>query len=459
MHRRSFLTLTLLTLGLKGTSSLASEEGKPLNVTQHLLDLISSGQSVNIPAGNYVIDAASIKLQSNSKVVFSKDAVFKVNKTGNDEVCIFLIDGKSDIEVSGGVFYYDDDTVDVINIVNHSTDISINEITCQGCRLVVSDVMKSYDLISDGDLNSHINIIGCKGSSSKINTRRAFIELHYTKESACESCIIDGYYHGMMFWGGDSNPHKNGAVGNARKAFQLRFKNNNIKNVQLGGIWGSMGDSVSIDSNYLENGRDVGIDFEGCNNSFAINNEVKDFRHGGLATFFLCNNIRFENNVSTSTKKENIVAAIFNSTLKQDNKNISFINNNFIGDGVLSSFTQNGSVSELLIKNNKFTNTLITLVSSNNGRIEISGNNLGFTILPREGDFIVNVSNSLTIENALILQGNNIISEKKWFSGRPVFHIKTLEMRNSGVKPLVKDNLIEDKLQPNSAVILKLIQK
>ncbi|PKE32806.1 hypothetical protein CWS43_02610 [Rahnella sp. AA] len=459
MHRRSFLTLTLLTLGLKGRLSLASEEGKPLNITQHLLDLISSGQSVNIPAGNYVIDAASIQLQSNSRVAFSKDAVFKVNKTGSGEVCIFLIDGKSDIEVSGGVFYYDDDTVDVIKIVNHSADISINEIICQGCRLVVSDVMKSYDLISDGDLNSRINITGCKGSSSIINTRRAFIELHYTKESACEHCIIDGYYHGMMFWGGDSNPQQNGAVGNARKAFQLRFKNNNIKNVQLGGIWGSMGDSVSIESNYLDNGRDVGIDFEGCNNSFAINNEVKDFRHGGLATFFLCNNIRFENNVSISTKKENIVAAIFNSTLKQENKNISFINNNFIGDGVLSSFTQNGSVSELLIKNNKFTNVLITLISPNNGRIEISGNNLGFTILPREGDFIVNVSNSLTTESMLILQENNIHSDKKWFSGEPVFHIKTLEMRNTGVRPLVKDNLIEEKLLPNPAVILKLIQK
>lgn len=459
MNRRNLIILTVLTLGLKGRLALATKSPEPLNITQYILEQISAGKPVNIPAGNYLIDAVSIKINSGSKLNFSKEAVFKVNASDRSSRCIFLIDGKQDIEITGGVFNAEDDMTEVISILNGAHSISVSEVKCNGCRLLTSDVMKSYDLINDSELNYNININECYGASTKIVTRKAFIELHYIKVCNCFDCNIDGYYHGIMFWGGDANPKRDGVLENLRKVSHLNFKGNTVKNVQLGGIWGSMGEYITIDSNYLEQGRDVGIDFEGCNNSLAINNIIKNFRHGGLATFFLCSDIKFENNTSISTKKENIVAAIFNSTLKQDNRNIQFINNKFIGDGVITVFAQNGTVSELLIQGNIFTNTSIKLTSPNNGAIKISKNNFSFNIMPQKDMPVVNVSNVLNASSYLIIQDNHINSEQKWFTDIPVFHIKTLESRNSELVPIVEGNLVEKVSSPKSAIVSKITQK
>lgn len=459
MNRRNLIILTFLIFGLKGKLAFASNVLEYLNITQNIKDLISAGKDINIPAGNYIIDALSIELNSNSKLSFSKDAIFKVNTRGENSGCIFLIDGKDNIEISGGHFIADNDITEVISIRNGAHSISVNEVFCNGCRLLASDVMKTYDFISFADLNYKINIKCCNGTSSIIKTRKAFIELHYITDSNCLGSTIDGYYHGIMFWGGDANPKKNGSVQNLRKTTHLNFIGNTVKNVQLGGIWGSMGEFITVDSNYLEQGRDVGIDFEGCNNSLAINNTIKNFRHGGVATFFLCKNIRFESNISISTKKENIVAAIFNSTLKQENRNITFIKNKFIGDGVTSLFSQNGTVSELLIQNNVFINTSINLMSPNNGAIEISKNNFSFNILPDEDMPIVNISSVLTSSSFLILENNEISSDKKWFKDVPVFHVKMLESRHSQQFPRIVGNLVEKESSPKSAVILKITQK
>lgn len=459
MNRRNLIILTFLTLGLKGRIALASKNQEALNITQHILDQMSARKSVNIPAGNYLIDAISIKVISGSKLIFSKEAVFKVNVPDHSGGCIFLIDDKQDIEITGGTFNAEDDMIEVISIRNGAHSISVSDVMCNGCRLLRTDVMKSYDRINGSELNYNVNISECHGASSNIATRKAFIELHYIKDCNCFDCEIDGYYHGIMFWGGDANPNRDGGVENIRKASHLNFEGNTVKNVQLGGIWGSMGEYITIDSNYLEQGRDVGIDFEGCNNSLAINNIIKNFRHGGLTTFFLCNDIKFENNTSISTKKENIVAAIFNSTLKQDNRNIKFINNKFIGDGVLTVFAQNGTVSELLIQGNVFTNTLIKLTSPNNGAIKISKNNFSFNIMPQKDMPVVDVSNVLNSTSYLIIENNHINSEQKWFADIPVFHIKTLESRNSELAPIVEGNLVEKVSSPKSAIVSKITQK
>ncbi|WP_416414107.1 right-handed parallel beta-helix repeat-containing protein [Pantoea sp. App145] len=421
--------------------------------------MLQEKKEVNIPAGKYVIDDLPIRITSNSRLSFSKDAIIKVNKNKKNESSVFIIDGESDIEFEGGAFYSYDDTVEVIKVVNNAHGISIKNVSCNGCRLFVSDVMKSYNLINDMDLNDKITISNCEGGSEKIKTRRAFIELHYTKNSECEGCVVDGYYHGMMFWGGDSNPNKDGAESNKRKVYNIRFSNNNIKNVQLGGIWGSMGKSVSIDSNNISHGRDVGVDFEGCTDSQATNNIIKDFRHGNLATFFLCKNILFENNTSISTRKENIVAAIFNSTLNQANRNLKFINNTFIGDGVNSYFEQNGTVNDLIIKNNSFSNVSIKLMSPNNGRLEISDNTFFFKIFPDVGTFVVSVSNVMNHENNINLENNNVNSLSNWFLDKPVFNVKVLKPRNLNGSPIIRGNLVEKKSSQYSTIISVTEQK
>lgn len=459
MNRRSFLRLILPIIAFKENLSYALENKRLINITSLIVNLISNNKPVYIPAGNYSIDAGSIKLSSNSKLVFSKYAYFTLNKTKNSDNCLFLIDGAESIEISGGIFKADDDVVEVISIKNGSKNISINELSCIGCRLLSSNVTKSYDAISNTDINMNLNITECHGNAVHVNTKKAFIALRYTKNSVCQKCIVDGYYHGILFWGGDSNPKKNGDIYKERKTGNIRIIKNSISNVQQGGIWGSMGEYVSIDSNYLEKGGDVGIDFEGCNRSTAVNNIVKNFRHGGLATFFLCNDILFENNTTVSSEEGNVVVAIFNSTLKQKNTNIKFISNNFIGDGVISSFTQHGSVNELLIQNNNFLNTLLILTSPNNGKIKIIKNTFEFNMQPQENTLIVDVSSVLNNDGGFILENNGVISDRKWFLDTSIFRVNILMYRNSKILPIIKDNSVEKRQTPNSVTLLTILHK
>lgn len=459
MNRRLFLSLILSIIAFKEKFSYALENKKLINITSLIIDLISKNKPVDIPAGNYSIDVVSIKLRSNSKLNFSRNAYFTLNKNKDNKNCLFLIDGSENVEISGGIFKADDDVVEVISIKNGSKNISINELFCIGCRLLSSNVTKNYDAIRNTDINMNLNITECHGKTVNVNTKKAFIALRYTKNSVCQKCIVDGYYHGILFWGGDSNPKKNGAVYKERKTGNIRIIKNSISNVQQGGIWGSMGEYVTIDSNYLEKGGDVGIDFEGCNRSTAINNIVKNFRHGGLATFFLCNDILFENNTTVSSEEGNVVVAIFNSTLKQTNTNIKFISNYFIGDGVISSFTQHGSVNELLVQNNKFLNTLLILTSPNNGEMKIAKNKFKFNMPPHENTFIVNVSSVLKNDGGFILESNDVFSDNKWFLNDSLYRINILMYRNSEIFPIIRDNSVEKRQVPNSVTVSTILQK
>ncbi|MEG3130362.1 right-handed parallel beta-helix repeat-containing protein [Pantoea cypripedii] len=459
MNRRNFIIISSLVLGLNSKMSLSSENVNAKNITQEIVDSLSSNQIVNIPKGEYVIDVGAIKLSSNDKLRFAKDAIIHVNKKDNNRGYVFSIDGESNIEVVGGVFYDDDDSVEVVRIQNGSSGISINEVTCIGCRLTYCNVKGDYEDIDESNLNRKISIKGCQGYTQSVKTRNAFVELRYTKESECLSCTVNGYYHGLMFWGGDSNPKRNGSISNIRKSFNIAFKNNTIRNVQLGGIWGSMGSLITIDSNYLENGGDVGVDFEGCNDSSATNNSIINFKNGGLATFFICNGIKFENNVSSATKKGNVVAVIFNATQKQNNKGISFINNTFVGHGVLTLFKQNGAVDDLLIKSNVFTNVTLNLMSKNNGDVEITNNEFYFNLKPANDDYVVSVSNVTTSGKNITLEDNKIHSNGKWFSDTRVFYVRVFENINSGTSPVVKNNTVENVLSIKPENLFKVTQK
>lgn len=459
MNRRNFIFFVIVGLLSNQRVSLSDESKPDENITNHILNGLSQSNVVNVPNGIYEIDAGKIVLNSGSSLIFAPGAVLKINSSTSSEQSLFTLDGKNGVSITGGHFIAADDSVVVFKIQNGSKNINITNVSCEGCRLLFSDVLSPYDQINSNLLNENILISHCHGKANKLLTRRAFVEFHYTQNSQCVSCDVEGYYHGLMFWGGDSNPNRDGGENNQRKTSHLTFKNNNLKNLRQGGIWGSMGEYITIDTNTLENGGDVGIDFEGCNSCLATNNSVKNFRHGGLATFFICNDILFKNNTSISTDEKNKIAAIFNATQKQSNKKIYFLNNKFLGEGVVAAFGQNGAVTDLLIKENTFTNIIVDLTSNNNGKIQFVDNKFAFNLLPSKAVEVVRVANVANADNEIVLTGNEVKSDHKWFADKSVFYIDTVSARNFQASPEVNNNIIDQSQFAKANMFIKKFKK
>lgn len=398
MNRRTFITYGIALISGHVCASPLKTYGE--DSSNEMKDFFKGDQTIIIPKGDYYIGSEPIKLHSDTDIIF-EDGVNIYIVEGYKYKTLFEIDNKKQIRITGGVFHAVDDTCSVIEISNASSSIYLEGMTCSGLRLA-SVNNKDAEYFS---LNNNIKIKDCNGIAREVKTKKAFVEMRYTNISDCIGCNVTGFYHGLLFWGGDANPKH--SQDRQRKCENINIKNNNVKNVIKGGIWGSMADSVVIENNHVENGGDVGIDFEGCNNCVAVNNKVKDFKNGCLATFFTCSNILFENNTILCSD-ENEAAAIFNSSQRRNNKNITYKNNSFVSNNGLAKFSQHGAVDNLVLQNNSFVNILIKLDSNNNGDIKFDKNKFSFSITPQNTIAYIEISN-INKPSAIISFVNNIV--------------------------------------------------
>lgn len=368
MKRRNFISLSLALISVKVFPLLSKEKDGEKYIA--LKELMQGKKNIVVPKGNYFINEP-INVPSNTKLVFEEGAMIYVTAEAHVK-CIFSINNASHIKIIGGVFHALDDTCEVINIKNASDSISIDGLTCFGLRLgsITNEDNNRYAS------NDNIMITNCSGMAQNIRTRKAFLEFRYVNDSSCSKCNIKGYYHGLLFWGGDANPKH--SKDRNKRCSNIILNNNHVYDVVKGGIWGAMAERVLITENYVENGGDVGIDFEGCTGCVASKNTVKYFKNGGLSTFFVCNDIVFEfNNIACSDKTD--AGAIFNSSQRRNNKNIIFRNNSFLSKSGISRFAQHGAVDDLLIERNRFNNVAIKLDSNNNGDITIKDNSFYYS--------------------------------------------------------------------------------
>lgn len=411
MNRRAFLLSTISSVALSSQFARAVT----INNTKKNLSELFKGQNskkIVIPSGDYYFDGTSININSMSEIIFLDGANIYINtQKNNNSTTVFNITDAKNIQISGGTFIAEDDMIVVVQCIDYVKDITVKKIKCIGCRIFASKMTQRYSDILIEKISQGINVSSCRANAKQIKTNHACIELSYINGGRCSNNIISAFYHGVMFWGGDSDPVKNGEPNNERKCTALVINNNIIRDVRLGGIWGSMGDRVSIAANYVENGGDVGIDFEGCNNSIAKNNIVKNFKHGCLATFFICDNITFKNNLALNTGVYGkSIAAIFNASQKPLNKNINFIGNVFVSEGLISYFKQNGAADYLNVRNNYFGNVVVDFTSNNNGDIDISDNKFKYDTVIGEIASTIKVGNVKKPNASITIANNSFIN-------------------------------------------------
>lgn len=381
-------------------------------------DLINSGKKVKVPAGNYVLDCNKINITtSDSEIEFDKNAnVTVINTSGlsgaNVEAAVFKLSGSAvapitNFKISGGKFSYANDTICLVGVLSYVDGVLVEGVEVTGLRLIATnDANNVYANSTSASRSKRIKASFCKATAATVSTHGAAISFRYSDYGTTANNIIYGYYYGIMFWGGDSNPGNNGGLGNERKCVGVRSTADRISATKAA-WWGSMGlDCVatSLSCYGIGTDTDVGIDFEGCVRCSAVGCYVKDFRYGCYATFFYSDGVIFDSCCAEVTTEGYRVFTINNSSQNANNRSVTYSNCMFSGVGCCSVVYQQGAVGDLTISNCTFRNVVLHLDSLNNGRIGISSLNMVFDAVPVDGrDF-----NSVTYYAALVINASTL---------------------------------------------------
>lgn len=325
-----------------------------------------------IPKGNYYLNG-QLTIPSNTKIEADKGSIFRFTQSS---CCV--ADSITDFFISGLRFVGTNAQIAIE--ASRSKNITIK--SCEAsCRLFIGT--GSYSAMTDADLNSNIKILNniCIGTNKLMGDAAIFA--FYCKDVLISENYVEKYAHGIAWWGGDSNQNANGAEANPRKCKDIVISNNNVFDINGGGIWGSMGKNVVIDSNCVRNCNDVGIDFEGTHGGVASSNVVENCTYGCLATFFFNKNISFIGNYCSVDNPAYPLWRNYNSSLEgSKSQNILFEANQFVcnGNAVGIFDCGNGPATDICVSNNIFSNAYIALSSSNLGACRIVGNTINVSI-------------------------------------------------------------------------------
>ena len=196
-------------------------------------------------------------------------------------------------------------------------NVLVQNCSARYCALVDAEALTGYKQVdSESDLNRNIVISSndVEATAEDMGAAEAIL-LRYTADARVSGNTVNFFSQGIEWWGGDSAFGQDGAFANPRWARRIRVTGNTVTNSGGGGIWGSMGQDVTVSGNRVLRCNDVGIDFEGCLDSVAEANTVEDAHNGGLSVFFVARGITFSHNDVRTSRADWPIFRAYNSSL------------------------------------------------------------------------------------------------------------------------------------------------
>lgn len=425
---------------------VVDDSGAQENHTQMMIRALSQSNTVYVPAGSYTLQPGLVSLTSNKTVFFSPDAVVNLQASSGQAGTnsAFFIGGSANdvvknVRVSGGQWVSDNDRTVVVGVRSYVDGVYIEDLVCTNIRALHTNdtAAGNYTNSTSATRPKNVRVSGCQGMCTNQVTNNSFAQFNYCDGGGCEFNVIDGYWFGESWWGGDSNHNVNGAEGNERKATCLSFVGSIMGRrvpMRQAGIWGSMGEGILVDSAVVIGNpdiSDVGIDFEGCVASSAVNCYAKNFRNGNFATFYLCNGVTFSGCTSViSASNITISARINNASQLTANRGISFVDCTFINTASTSRVIDAGAHTGTRYANNKHLNVGTRFHSNNNGAALLSGNYYHFTIAPTDATFAAIHVGRFT-QGGVIIRDNVFSSAVTWTVG-----VGALSMESVDTNPM-----------------------
>jgi hypothetical protein len=348
--------LNVLDFGAKGDGATNDTAA-----IQSALNVVGA-KVVVFPPLTYLI-SSPLTLSSNTKVD-ATGATFTFGSSQN----VFTASSAASILIRGG------------SCVNTGTVGSSPSVRVTDCSDVVVDglsvsgqaLFASSSTTPEAISNYRLAVRNCNVQHATANA----ISFNRVDQFSATGNTIYDTKHGIQWWGGDSDPsHNTAGAGNwtdasdtnapTLKAIHGIIANNDIDlNGQGGGgIWGSMGQYLSISGNVVRNCGDVGIDPEGCSDVVVSGNQVTDCTNGCLTTFFTSNRISFNGNHCIQSTAGNPPFILKSSILTSGI--VTFSGNTFVSTDVTTlGYCGVESIGEARIYNNTFDNCYVANKSS-----------------------------------------------------------------------------------------------
>jgi hypothetical protein len=351
---------------------------------------ITASTSIVFPAGTYKT-ISSISIPSN-RVLVGVNA--RITWDADVFLTCFTLTGVTDIDITGLEFQAT--TSATVREPYAISALNVRRLNISQCLTTNSNLLYAWhsganyaaavfsETAGGFNCNTGIRIKNCDitGSGSSSQLYGWGIIMGYTAHWTISNCVVRTCGNGITWWGGDSNPAVDGALANERKCRYGSVVGCSVYDISGGGIWGSMGQNISVGSNSINNTSDVGIDFEGCFDSVATGNSVNDCVNGCLATFHYNRNVAFNGNSVWSTNANNTLVKLYNVGLNTNNSNVSFVGNTFSynnGNNLGIVGDMGGTCANVLFANNQLLNTKIQFTATNNTGTSVLNNTLKFT--------------------------------------------------------------------------------
>ncbi|MBS7565406.1 right-handed parallel beta-helix repeat-containing protein [Mucilaginibacter sp. Bleaf8] len=390
------------TLGIRGDGQT--------DVSTKIQQALASHKSLYFPKGTYVI-GKSVELPAGTTLTGSVGAVFLTAASFGDEG-MFTATNKTNITLNKISCQNQIASKPVYALLLNGacSNIAIKQVSVQKCGILHSRPGNAnYQQLAAGQQqgSSAITVSGCKGTGS---AGMMGIYLEYASNWNISNTTLSGYHHGVEWWGGDSNPQRDGALNNPRLVQHGRITNVSVRNVTEGGIWGSMGEDITISQCRIANCGDVGIDFEGCFNSRATGNTVSNCKNGALATFHYNKAIVFSGNIVSQSNAAYPLARIYNAAQTANNRDITFTGNTFTAITGVGIINQNGPAQTITFSNNKLSNVVLNLAFNNNQIVQIERNTFTLTRSAAAYNFIIKAGS--TNNNGKVTIAHNTINNQ-----------------------------------------------
>ncbi|MBF4568772.1 right-handed parallel beta-helix repeat-containing protein [Plantibacter sp. VKM Ac-2880] len=322
--------------------------------------------------------ATAVPLLSGTHLIGNPNAVIDMGSLAS----AFTAPGISDVLIEGLKFAGTTSTSVVLLATAAASNITMRRNVLQGPRLLSTNPGVTY-ANGTAAICTDITITDNQCTGIVGGPDLACVLIPYTRRVTITNNRISLYRHGVQFWGGNSNPANDGVVVNARKCGDLVITGNLVYDIGMGGIWGSMGENVTIEGNTVRTCGDVCIDVEGCWNVSIAGNTAKDGFNGCITVFFYNRDVSITGNTVVQTNAGRLTVGIYNSGDNTQNKGITISGNAISGVGVMAQFGHDGA-SDITVVGNTFRNVYIKWDATNFRILNISNNTLTYDIVAAE---------------------------------------------------------------------------
>ncbi|MBR4750013.1 MAG: right-handed parallel beta-helix repeat-containing protein [Abditibacteriota bacterium] len=251
------------------------------DITDRLQAAADRGGDVTVPSGTYRL-SRTVKLGPDTRVAGSGNTVLLLDGSCNAFETGTRGKYTDRVSVSGLTFKCPSPSPVSALVAKQVRHLTVSRIKTEN----MAGVRVEHFSAARDTLNRDVTVSGCvfRGGGAPVQG----VEIDWTDGFAVRDCRLEGFAHGIQWWGGDSDVRRGGLHSNMGFLKNGLIADCRVTDVEGGGIWGSMGENIVVRHCSVARCKDVGIDFEGCSESRAEDCDAGDCVNGNYATFQYC---------------------------------------------------------------------------------------------------------------------------------------------------------------------------